>query len=269
MVAQLGSRANGPAHFQPKVLDPELKASKKLRAESPPQNPLPQRCPLELSFSPQLRVYPLPRAASPGLKVGRAFSPKAIRHHIIFRKIKSSERTKLAATLAGSQKKLYIHEWLVFSAVSTEFGWIAYVLRPSWVRRTSQQAGMPVDTKAIANSTDRIQPNSVDIGLRDLDVYDSVSAVCKAVVSKDVPDYALMVGVPAKQSGWMSRHEHKLQFDAEGVAVCPESGYRYRIKDAIVSCLDLDEDAPLPDTLRIGDKGYDEFKKVASCNLLI
>ncbi len=48
--------------------------------------------------------------------------------------------------------------------MSTEFGWIAYVLRPSWVRRTSQQAGMPVDTEAIANSTtDRIQPNSVDI----------------------------------------------------------------------------------------------------------
>ena len=46
--------------------------------------------------------------------------------------------------------------------MSTEFGWIAYVLRPSWLQRTSQQAGMPVDTKAIANSTDRIQPNSVD-----------------------------------------------------------------------------------------------------------
>ncbi len=60
-----------------------------------------------------------------------------------------------------------MHGWMFrpYGAMSTEFGWIAYVLRPSWVRRTSQQAGMPVDTKAIANSTDRIQPNSVDIAM--------------------------------------------------------------------------------------------------------
>ena len=47
-----------------------------------------------------------------------------------------------------------------------------------------------------------------------------------AVVTNDVPDYALILGVPAKQSGWMSRHGHILKNpDIEGVLTCPESGY--------------------------------------------
>ena len=45
-----------------------------------------------------------------------------------------------------------------------------------------------------------------------------------AVVTKHVPDYALVVGNPAKQTGWMSEFGHKLKFDVEGIAVCPESG---------------------------------------------
>lgn len=45
-----------------------------------------------------------------------------------------------------------------------------------------------------------------------------------AVVTKNVPDYALLVGNPARQTGWMSEYGHKLQFDAQGHAVCPESG---------------------------------------------
>jgi len=44
-----------------------------------------------------------------------------------------------------------------------------------------------------------------------------------SVVVKDVPDYALMLGVPARQAGWMSRHGHRLSFDKEGVAICAES----------------------------------------------
>ncbi|MGE3807234.1 MAG: acyltransferase [Gemmataceae bacterium] len=69
-----------------------------------------------------------------------------------------------------------------------------------------------------------------------------------AVVTKDVPEYALMMGVPARQVGWMSRHGHRLQKrDADGNLVCPESGFRYR-EDATgkLRCLDLDEAAPLP-----------------------
>ena len=45
-----------------------------------------------------------------------------------------------------------------------------------------------------------------------------------AVVQRDVPDFALVVGVPARQIGWMSEYGHRLEFDTEGKAVCPESG---------------------------------------------
>jgi UDP-2-acetamido-3-amino-2,3-dideoxy-glucuronate N-acetyltransferase len=55
-----------------------------------------------------------------------------------------------------------------------------------------------------------------------------------AVVTKDVPDYALIVGNPAVQTGWMSEYGHKLNFDALGEAVCPESGERYLLQDGIV-----------------------------------
>jgi UDP-2-acetamido-3-amino-2,3-dideoxy-glucuronate N-acetyltransferase len=84
-----------------------------------------------------------------------------------------------------------------------------------------------------------------------------------AVVAKDVPDYALMAGVPAKHIGWMSRHGHKLQFDNDDIAICPESKFRYQLKGNEVTCLDLDEDAPLPGTMQQGEKTYDEFKKDA------
>ncbi|HXK20860.1 MAG TPA: acyltransferase, partial [Polyangiaceae bacterium] len=67
-----------------------------------------------------------------------------------------------------------------------------------------------------------------------------------AVVTKDVPDYALMVGSPARQQGYMSRHGHRLSVDADGLMICPEQGLRYReIEPGVVRCLDLDEDAPL------------------------
>lgn len=81
-----------------------------------------------------------------------------------------------------------------------------------------------------------------------------------AVVTKDVPDYALMVGVPGRQVGWMSRHGHTLVFDKEGMAVCPESGLRYVLEGDRVRCLDVSEDAPLPDNMRFGEKAYDAFK---------
>lgn len=67
-----------------------------------------------------------------------------------------------------------------------------------------------------------------------------------SVVTRDVADYALVVGNPARPVGWMSRHGHRLRFDAAGEAVCPGSGLRYRMEENAVRCLDLDEDAPLP-----------------------
>ena len=82
-----------------------------------------------------------------------------------------------------------------------------------------------------------------------------------SVVTKDVPDYALMVGNPAKQKGWMSRHGHKLQHpDSNGVMECPESGLRYQLSEEQLTCLDLDEEQDLPKGIARSDKSYREFK---------
>lgn len=83
-----------------------------------------------------------------------------------------------------------------------------------------------------------------------------------AVVTKDVPDYALVMGNPARPKGWMSRHGHRLGApDQEGVMRCPESGYRYKeVEPGVLRCLDLDEEAPLPAKLARGNRSYDEFK---------
>jgi UDP-2-acetamido-3-amino-2,3-dideoxy-glucuronate N-acetyltransferase len=84
-----------------------------------------------------------------------------------------------------------------------------------------------------------------------------------AVVVKDVPDYALLVGVPARQKGWMSRHGLPLNNpNADGVMICPESRLRYKeLEPGVLRCLDLDEDAPLPEALAVGKVVYDEFKQ--------
>lgn len=51
-----------------------------------------------------------------------------------------------------------------------------------------------------------------------------------AVVTKSVPDYALVIGNPARQTGWISEYGHTLNFDKEGFAVCPESNQRYQLR---------------------------------------
>jgi len=88
-----------------------------------------------------------------------------------------------------------------------------------------------------------------------------------AVVTKDVPDFALVVGNPARQVGWMSRHGHRLATpDANGVMVCPESGYRYKeVEPGDLRCLDLDDDVSLPAELSIGNKSYRQFKEESNC----
>lgn len=55
-----------------------------------------------------------------------------------------------------------------------------------------------------------------------------------AVVTKTVPDYALLVGNPAKQIGWMSEFGERLEFDQDGIATCNESGEKYQLNDQIV-----------------------------------
>jgi UDP-2-acetamido-3-amino-2,3-dideoxy-glucuronate N-acetyltransferase len=83
-----------------------------------------------------------------------------------------------------------------------------------------------------------------------------------AVVTKDVPDYALIQGVPGRQVGWMSRHGHLLRPNSDEVMRCPESNLRYRmVANGALRCLDLDEDESLPGTLQDGKRSYDEFKK--------
>ena len=81
-----------------------------------------------------------------------------------------------------------------------------------------------------------------------------------AVVTKDVPDYGLVIGNPGKLSGYMSRHGHKLNFEDSNQAICRESNYHYEKLGEEVRCLDLDEDKTLPDELSVGSKSYDDFK---------
>lgn len=85
-----------------------------------------------------------------------------------------------------------------------------------------------------------------------------------SVVTRDVPDYALILGNPGRQAGWMSRHGHRLtEPGAHGEYVCPESGFRYAYDEARGSlrCLDLDENKPLPDAMSKGTQSYDEYKQ--------
>jgi UDP-2-acetamido-3-amino-2,3-dideoxy-glucuronate N-acetyltransferase len=89
-----------------------------------------------------------------------------------------------------------------------------------------------------------------------------------AVVAKSVPDYAFMVGVPARQQGWMSRHGHVMnQADGAAVMVCPESKMRYQLVSTgseepiqVLKCIDIDEDESLPEDLSLGTKDYQQFK---------
>ena len=58
-----------------------------------------------------------------------------------------------------------------------------------------------------------------------------------SVVTKDVAPFALVVGNPARQIGWMSKYGHRLEFDEAGKAICPESGQHYSLKDGKVKAL--------------------------------
>lgn len=59
-----------------------------------------------------------------------------------------------------------------------------------------------------------------------------------AVVTKHIPNFALVVGNPARQIGWVGEYGHRLKFNEEGIAVCPESKQHYLLKDGVVTRID-------------------------------
>ncbi len=85
-----------------------------------------------------------------------------------------------------------------------------------------------------------------------------------AVVTKDIPDYTIVQGVPAKSAGWISRHGHKLEKkDTNGVYSCPESGLRYReTPEKNLICIEVEENMCLPNEMRTGKMGYEHYKNI-------
>lgn len=77
-----------------------------------------------------------------------------------------------------------------------------------------------------------IGANATIVCGNDIGAYAFIGA--GAVVTKYVPPYALVVGNPAKQTGWISEYGHRLQFDANGLAFCPESQEKYQLTEGTV-----------------------------------
>ena len=77
-----------------------------------------------------------------------------------------------------------------------------------------------------------IGANATVVCGHDIGAYAFIGA--GAVITHEVPPYALVVGNPARQIGWMSEHGARLDFDAEGYALCPLSQQRYRLEDGRV-----------------------------------
>lgn len=102
------------------------------------------------------------------------------------------------------------------------------VINPrSAIRRRDQYMKTTVKTGA------SIGANATVVCGNDIGRYAFIGA--GAVVTKEVPDYALVVGNPAKQIGWMSEFGHRLNFDENGIAQCPESKEHYRLSEGRVS----------------------------------
>ncbi|MBL7683094.1 MAG: N-acetyltransferase [Flavipsychrobacter sp.] len=78
-----------------------------------------------------------------------------------------------------------------------------------------------------------IGANATIVCGHDIGAYAFIGA--GAVITKDVPPYALVVGNPARQMGWMSEYGHKLNFDKAGKATCPESNEQYTLVNGSVS----------------------------------
>ena len=87
--------------------------------------------------------------------------------------------------------------------------------------------------KTLVGKGATIGANATIICGNDIGEYAFIGA--GAVVTKEVPPYALMVGNPAQQIGWMSEFGQRLHFDEQNQAVCPESSQKYKLKDGRVS----------------------------------
>ena len=86
--------------------------------------------------------------------------------------------------------------------------------------------------KTIVKKGATIGANATIVCGHDIGEYAFIGA--GAVVTKDVKSYALIVGNPAKQIGWMSEYGHRLKFDEDGFAICPESKEQYQlVKDQV------------------------------------
>ncbi len=92
--------------------------------------------------------------------------------------------------------------------------------------------------KTIVKKGASIGANATIVCGHDIGRYAFIGA--GAVVTKHVPDYALVVGNPARQIGWMSEYGHRLNFDENGVAECPESGDKYTLNENTVERVTCD-----------------------------
>jgi UDP-2-acetamido-3-amino-2,3-dideoxy-glucuronate N-acetyltransferase len=101
------------------------------------------------------------------------------------------------------------------------------VINPrSAINRKNQYA------KTVVKQGASIGANATIICGHDIGRYAFIGA--GAVVTKHVLDYALVVGNPARQTGWMSEFGHKLEFSKDGTAICPESNETYKLENGIV-----------------------------------
>lgn len=86
--------------------------------------------------------------------------------------------------------------------------------------------------KTVVRKGASIGANATIVCGHDIGKYAFIGA--GAVVTKHVPDYALVVGNPARQMGWMSEHGERLNFDAAGFATCSGSGDKYQLENGVV-----------------------------------
>lgn len=87
--------------------------------------------------------------------------------------------------------------------------------------------------KTLVKKGASIGANATIVCGNDIGAYALIGA--GAVVTKNVPDYALVIGNPARQTGWVSEYGHKLTFDQNGNASCPESGQEYKLENQQVT----------------------------------
>ena len=87
-------------------------------------------------------------------------------------------------------------------------------------------------SKTVVKKGASIGANATIVCGHDIGKYAFIGA--GAVVTKNVPDYALVIGNPGRQTGWMSEYGHKLVFDKAGIAICEESGSKYSLINGTV-----------------------------------